>query len=82
MTAIRRKVGEGIRIGDHAVVTVLAVRGQRVHLGIRALESTVIWREETFQQLKKTPADPEGLVDFYTCLEPSPVVMPFEIGLG
>jgi carbon storage regulator len=50
MMAVCRKVGDRLRIGDEIIVTVLAVRGQQVHLKISAPESTPIWREESYKQ--------------------------------
>jgi carbon storage regulator len=46
MLALSRKVGERILIGDDIVVTVLAVRGRQVCLGIEAPKSIPILREE------------------------------------
>jgi carbon storage regulator len=50
MRAVCRKVGDRLRIGDEIVLTVLAVRGQQVHLKISAPESITIWREEMYKQ--------------------------------
>jgi carbon storage regulator len=46
MLALSRKVGERILIGDQVVVTVLAVRGKQVCLGIEAPKTVPILREE------------------------------------
>ena len=46
MLVLSRKVGERIRIGDEVVVTVLAIVGSRVRLGIEAPSSVSILREE------------------------------------
>jgi carbon storage regulator len=46
MTALNRKVGERLRIGDQVVLTVSEVRGQRVQLKIDAPEGMTIWRQE------------------------------------
>lgn len=46
MLALSRKIGERILIGDDIVVTVLAVRGRQVCLGIEAPKSVSILREE------------------------------------
>ena len=62
MTALSCKVGERLRVGDQIAITVLAVRGQQVHLKISSPESTVIWREETYHQ-KDTNASTERMID-------------------
>ncbi len=49
MIGVCRKVGDRLRIGDQIVLTVLAVRGQQVHLKISAPESVGVWREEVYQ---------------------------------
>jgi carbon storage regulator len=46
MLVLSRRVGEAIVIGDGTKVTVLAVDGQRVRLGIDAPEEIGIRREE------------------------------------
>ena len=46
MLVLGRKVGEQIRIGQHISVTVLAVRGKSVRLGLVAPEDVGILREE------------------------------------
>jgi carbon storage regulator CsrA len=46
MLVLSRKVGERILIGDGLVVTVLAVRGRRIRLGVQVPELVPIRREE------------------------------------
>ena len=45
MLVLSRKIGERILIGDNVVLTVLAVKGRQVRLGIEAPASVPIWRE-------------------------------------
>jgi carbon storage regulator len=59
MIGVCRKVGERLRIGDQVVITVVAVRGQQVHLKIIAPESLAVWREEAYRQKGTTPATEE-----------------------
>ncbi len=65
MTALSRKVGERLRIGDQVVITVMAVRGQQVQLKISAPESVAIWREESYQPPKDKNA--EGVPKIEVC---------------
>jgi carbon storage regulator len=50
MLVLSRKVGERIRINDEIVVTVLAVVGSRVRVGIEAPSSVTILREELYER--------------------------------
>jgi len=43
---LNRKIGERIVIGDEIVLTVVAVHGQQVRIGIEAPASVPIWRQE------------------------------------
>jgi len=46
MLNLARRVGESIHIDDNIVVTVLAVNGSQIRLGIAAPRSVAIYREE------------------------------------
>lgn len=46
MLVLNRKIGERIVIGDGIVVTVVAVHGQQVRLGIEAPSDVSVWRQE------------------------------------
>lgn len=46
MLVLGRKAGERILIGEDVVVTVVAVGGERVKLGIEAPRETRVWRGE------------------------------------
>jgi carbon storage regulator len=49
MLVLSRKLGERILVPQHQlVVTVLAVRGNRVRLGIAAPAGTAVYREEVW----------------------------------
>ncbi len=50
MLVLRRKVGERIVLRGVIIVTVLAVEGERVKLGIEAPPDTTIVREELLRQ--------------------------------
>ncbi|MEC4239765.1 carbon storage regulator CsrA [Pseudomonas sp. DSV-1] len=52
MLALRRSVGETIRINDDISIQVLSVSGQQVKLSIRAPASTTIHREEIYKLIK------------------------------
>lgn len=52
MLVLSRKYGERITIGDGIMVTVLAVRGDRVELGFTAPAEVPIHREEVYERMK------------------------------
>jgi carbon storage regulator len=58
MLVLSRKSGEGIVIGDGVIVTVVAVGGDRVRLGICAPSATSIHREEVWNRIRQSLADP------------------------
>jgi carbon storage regulator len=46
MLVLSRKVGERIRVGDNVVLTVVAIHGERIRLGIEAPSVIPIRRGE------------------------------------
>jgi carbon storage regulator len=64
MLILSRKCNEQIVIGDNIVVTVVAIRGGNVRLGIQAPTSVAVHREEIHRAIQEgklnaaTPADP------------------------
>ena len=52
MLVISRKVDESLLIGDAIVVTVLAIEGDRVKIGINAPRETIILRQEIYQAVQ------------------------------
>jgi len=52
MLILTRRVGETIRIGDDVSVTVLAVKGNQVRVGIAAPKNIAVHREEIFERIK------------------------------
>jgi carbon storage regulator len=52
MLVLTRKVDESIVIGDSIVLTVLAVEGEQVKIGINAPREVTILRQEVFQAVQ------------------------------
>ena len=52
MLVLSRKEGERIMIDSRIQVTILAVRGNRVRLGVIAPEEVAIHREEVFRRVE------------------------------
>lgn len=53
MLVLTRKSGDGIRIGDAVVVTVLEVRGKQVKLGITAPADLSVHRDEIYRMIRE-----------------------------
>jgi carbon storage regulator len=52
MLVISRKVNESLVLGDEIIVTVLAIEGDRVKIGINAPRDTIILRQEIYQAVQ------------------------------
>jgi carbon storage regulator len=56
MLCLSRKCGERIKIGENIWLTVVAIRGGKVRLGITAPDDVVILREELLEENTDDPA--------------------------
>ncbi len=52
MLILSRRIGETIKIGDDIGVTVLAVKGNDVRLGVNAPKEVAVHREEIYERIK------------------------------
>ena len=51
MLVLSRKLGEKIIIGDNIVLTVVAIKGNQIRVGVEAPRSVSVWRGEVlFEQ--------------------------------
>jgi carbon storage regulator len=53
MLILTRRVGETLMIGDEVTITVLAVKGNQVRVGINAPRSVAVHREEIYERIKR-----------------------------
>ena len=63
MLILTRKVGESVLIGDGIKVSVLAVKGNQVRVGIDAPKDVSVHREEVRERLeegKGSPSEADG----------------------
>jgi carbon storage regulator len=51
MLVLNRRVGETVKIADNISVTVLAVKGSQVRLGLAAPRTVPIHREEVYDRI-------------------------------
>lgn len=52
MLILTRRVGEIVRIGDDIEVSVLAIKGNQVRLGVNAPRHVSVHREEIYERIK------------------------------
>jgi len=57
MLILTRKVGESVLIGDEVTVTVMAVKGNQVRIGVDAPRDVSVHREEVYERLGAPAAD-------------------------
>lgn len=53
MLVLSRKQNESIRIGNGVTITVVQVRGNRVHLAIDAPREVAVHRDEVYQRIRR-----------------------------
>ena len=66
MLVLSRKRQESIRISDDIVVTVLAIHGKKVQLGIEAPAEIPVHRTEVFQVMSELPSRPPPVTEVVT----------------
>jgi carbon storage regulator len=57
MLILTRRVGETLMIGIDVTVTVVAVNGNQVRIGISAPKDVAVHREEIFDRVKQEKVD-------------------------
>ncbi|MEW6720386.1 MAG: carbon storage regulator CsrA [Thermodesulfobacteriota bacterium] len=61
MLVLTRKSDEAFKIGDDITVTVLAIRGNQVQIGISAPPAVRIYRAEIYEKIKSENIVSSGL---------------------
>ena len=59
MLILTRRVNESLMVGDKVTVTVVAVKGNQVRLGVNAPKEIAVHREEIYERLKSEEAQQE-----------------------
>ena len=60
MLILTRRPGEVLKIGENVTVTVMAVHGNQVRLGIEAPKSVDVHRLEIYERIKADEGHDEG----------------------
>jgi len=63
MLILTRRAGESLRIGDDVEVTVMAVNGSQVRIGIKAPINISVDREEVAERKRREKESPTGLMN-------------------
>ena len=68
MLVLTRKTNQSIMIGDDIEVSVLAIMGEKVRIGISAPRDVPVFRQEVYVEIQNeqtggAPADARGAVD-------------------
>lgn len=58
MLVLSRKKDETITIGDDIEITIVAIRGDKVSLGINAPRSIAVHRKEVYDEIKRQKSKP------------------------
>ena len=59
MLVLTRKSNQSIMIGDEIEVSVLAIMGEKVRIGIEAPRSIPVFRKEVYLEIKQDDSTPE-----------------------
>jgi len=49
---LTRKIGEALKVGEDVTVTVMAVKGNQVRIGIDAPKDVAVHREEVYDRMQ------------------------------
>ncbi|MFT5692422.1 MAG: carbon storage regulator [Oceanicoccus sp.] len=62
MLILTRRIGESLIIGDDVKITVLAVKGNQVRVGVDAPKEVAVHREEIYDRIQKEKnVDPDNI---------------------
>jgi carbon storage regulator len=53
MLILTRRVGESLMVGDQVRVTILAIKGQQVRVGVQAPKTIAVHRKEIYERIKR-----------------------------
>lgn len=60
MLVLSRRRDENIMIGDDVIITILDIRGDKVHLGITAPAAVAVHRQEVYEDIQREKRNQGG----------------------
>jgi carbon storage regulator len=69
MLVLTRKSNQSIMIGDDIEVSVLAIMGEKVRIGIEAPRSIPVFRKEVYLEIRRDDASEESVKEVDAALE-------------
>jgi carbon storage regulator len=69
MLVLTRKSNQSIMIGDDIEVSVLAIMGEKVRIGIEAPRSIPVFRKEVYLEIRRDDASEEAVKEVDAALE-------------
>jgi carbon storage regulator len=69
MLVLTRKSNQSIMIGDDIEVSVLAIMGEKVRIGIEAPRSIPVFRKEVYLEIRRDDATEEAVQEVDAALE-------------
>ena len=69
MLVLTRKSNQSIMIGDDIEISVLAVMGEKVRIGIEAPRSVPVFRREVYVEIQEDQDDPDAPQEVDRALE-------------
>jgi carbon storage regulator len=69
MLVLTRKSNQSIMIGDEIEVSVLAIMGEKVRIGIEAPRSIPVFRKEVYLEIRRDDASEESVKEVDAALE-------------
>lgn len=61
MLVLTRKSNQSIMIGDEVEITILAIAGEKVRVGIQAPRSVPVFRKEVYVAIQEERQDRDGM---------------------
>ena len=72
MLVLTRKSNQSIMIGDDIEISVLAIMGEKVRIGIEAPRSVPVFRREVYVEIQEDQDAPEAHADTHQALNGRP----------